>query len=95
VQVHKVYSDLLHKAFKVNITPNLLRTIDKKGGFDRYVLLTKEKNLDKFTLDLKPQLQKAFLASAGMNFSRSRVLHEERVQRAKAAAEARSQKQQE
>ncbi|KAL4459806.1 hypothetical protein ABPG74_003332 [Tetrahymena malaccensis] len=48
VNVHEKYlwSDILQKKIRIQMSSKTLRTIDKYGGFDNYVLLTKPKNMD-------------------------------------------------
>ncbi|ORX52014.1 hypothetical protein DM01DRAFT_235485, partial [Hesseltinella vesiculosa] len=45
VQTKKIYSDALQRFFQLKVTTAVLRTIDKKGGLDKYLLETKDKNL--------------------------------------------------
>ncbi|KAI8065450.1 ribosomal L28 family-domain-containing protein [Gongronella butleri] len=45
VQNKKLYSDALQRFFELKVTTSVLRTIDKKGGLDKYLLETKDKNL--------------------------------------------------
>ncbi|KAL0084860.1 ribosomal L28 family-domain-containing protein [Phycomyces blakesleeanus] len=45
VQNKKLFSETLGKFFELKVTTSVLRTIDKKGGLDKYLLETKDKNL--------------------------------------------------
>ncbi|KAI8369661.1 ribosomal L28 family-domain-containing protein [Blakeslea trispora] len=45
VQSKNIYSESLSEFIKLKVTTSVLRTIDKKGGLDRYLLDTKDKNL--------------------------------------------------
>ncbi|RUP49148.1 hypothetical protein BC936DRAFT_143188, partial [Jimgerdemannia flammicorona] len=45
VQNKRLYSETFNKFFGLKVTTAVLRTMDKKGGLDRYLLETKEKNL--------------------------------------------------
>lgn len=40
-----MYSESLSKFIEVKVTTSVLRTIDKKGGLDKYLLETSDKNL--------------------------------------------------
>ncbi|ORZ18595.1 ribosomal L28 family-domain-containing protein [Absidia repens] len=54
VQSKKLYSEALQRFFDLKVTTSVLRTIDKKGGLDKYLLETKDKNLASAkALDLK------------------------------------------
>lgn len=48
VNVHEkyLYSEILKKKIRIQMSSKTLKTIDKYGGFDNYVLLTKPKNMD-------------------------------------------------
>ncbi|KAI9477103.1 hypothetical protein BDB00DRAFT_859421 [Zychaea mexicana] len=45
VQSKKLYSETLQKFLELKVTTSVLRTIDKKGGLDQYLLETRDKNL--------------------------------------------------
>ncbi|KAG2177692.1 hypothetical protein INT44_008206 [Umbelopsis vinacea] len=45
VQSKKLYSELLDAHFSLKVTTSVIRTIDKKGGLDKYLLETRNKNL--------------------------------------------------
>lgn len=40
------FSEILQKKIKLNVTSKTFRTIDKYGGFDNYILLTKPEKMD-------------------------------------------------
>lgn len=40
-----MYSESLSQFIEVKVTTSVLRTIDKKGGLDKYLLETRDKNL--------------------------------------------------
>jgi len=42
----KLYSPTLDKTLQLRVTPHTLRCIDKAGGFDEYIMNTKDKDLD-------------------------------------------------
>eukprot|EP00039_Didymoeca_costata_P015017 m.248847 g.248847 ORF g.248847 m.248847 type:complete len:164 (+) comp16137_c2_seq3:87-578(+) len=54
----KLYSELLGERFELNVTPHALRCIDKAGGFDNYILGSKDDKLDStIALELKERLR--------------------------------------
>ncbi|CDS09130.1 hypothetical protein LRAMOSA10490 [Lichtheimia ramosa] len=59
VQSKKLYSATLDRFLDLKVTTSVLRTIDKKGGLDQYLLETRDKNLcsDK-ALELKSVILK-------------------------------------
>ncbi|KAJ1974204.1 hypothetical protein H4R35_003725 [Dimargaris xerosporica] len=60
VQRTKLYSAILDETFEIKVTAALLRTLDKKGGLDNYLLGTKNKNIgSEFGLQLKTRLKDA------------------------------------
>ncbi len=64
VQNTSLMSDVLGKTVRLRITPHALRTVDRHGGLDTYLLATKD---DKLSLDaqrLKRRIRKR-LAVAG------------------------------
>ncbi|KAJ2156927.1 hypothetical protein GGF46_004864 [Coemansia sp. RSA 552] len=59
IQKVSLYSVLLDAKLKFNATTRVIRTIDKKGGLDNYLLNTKDKNIvGEFGLRLKDRLLK-------------------------------------
>ncbi|KAJ1956285.1 hypothetical protein IWQ62_005336 [Dispira parvispora] len=66
VQWARLHSRLLNKSFRIKVTTRILRTVDKKGGLDNYLLYTKNKNIaSEFGVDLKNRL-KAVLKERGL-----------------------------
>ncbi|KAJ2781511.1 hypothetical protein H4R18_002837 [Coemansia javaensis] len=60
IQAVSLYSAALDTMLRINVTARVLRTIDKKGGLDRYLLATKDKNIgSEFGIRLKQRLQRA------------------------------------
>jgi large subunit ribosomal protein L28 len=58
VHKKKLYSELLDETFHINVTTAALRTIDKMGGLDNYILYTKTEKLDSlFGMGLKERLK--------------------------------------
>ncbi|ORY91839.1 ribosomal L28 family-domain-containing protein [Syncephalastrum racemosum] len=65
VQSKKLYSDALQKFIDLKVTTSILRTIDKKGGLDRYLLDTRDKNLfSEKALELKGQITRSLQRKA-------------------------------
>ncbi|KAI7902596.1 uncharacterized protein BX663DRAFT_63433 [Cokeromyces recurvatus] len=57
VQNKKLYSESLSKFIEVKVTTAVMRTIDKKGGLDKYLLETRDKNLfSEKALELKSKI---------------------------------------
>ncbi|KAJ2358819.1 hypothetical protein IWW50_000796 [Coemansia erecta] len=60
IQKVTLFSSLLNTKMRINLTTRVLRTIDKKGGLDNYLLETKDKNINsEFGLRIKQQLLEA------------------------------------
>ncbi|RUS18148.1 ribosomal L28 family-domain-containing protein [Endogone sp. FLAS-F59071] len=58
VQHKKIYSEIFGQFFHLRVTTSVLRTIDKKGGLDRYLLETSEKNLSgKLAVQMRRNLE--------------------------------------
>ncbi|CAG8555165.1 7954_t:CDS:1 [Paraglomus occultum] len=57
VQKARVYSEAFGTFFKMKVTTAALRTIDKKGGLDQYLLNTKDKELGMFGVRLRNELK--------------------------------------
>ncbi|KAI8109986.1 hypothetical protein M9434_001262 [Picochlorum sp. BPE23] len=60
-----LYSEILDRKVRFKVTPSALRSIDKAGGLDNYILYTKEKDLDSEKgLQLKMELLRKLRSSA-------------------------------
>jgi large subunit ribosomal protein L28 len=57
-------SDALGKSFSLRISTNALRTVDKKGGFDAYVLTTADEHLSLRVRRIKREIAKAQASAA-------------------------------
>lgn len=69
VQKKTLYSELLDESFRINVTTTALRTIDKKGGLDNYVLYTRDAKLNSvFAMKLKKRLKEAYELKNGEKF---------------------------
>eukprot|EP00038_Savillea_parva_P020162 m.30565 g.30565 ORF g.30565 m.30565 type:complete len:206 (-) comp4722_c0_seq2:134-751(-) len=65
VQTKRVTSNVLGRTMRIRFTTHALRCIDKAGGFDNYILNTKDAKLDSdLAVSLKREMQ-AVLAAAG------------------------------
>lgn len=57
MQNKNLYSESLSQFIEVKVTTAVLRTIDKKGGLDKYLLETRDKNLfSEKALELKSKI---------------------------------------
>lgn len=60
VQTKTYYSDILQRQLKLHVTTYVMRWIDKVGGFDNYILHTKEKKLaSELGMQLKSEMKQA------------------------------------
>ncbi len=65
LQTVSVRSDTLNEAVRIRLTTNALRTIDKNGGLDAWILGTANRKLSEEALRLKRRIQrKAATATA-------------------------------
>lgn len=53
-----LHSEALGRSFKMRIATRTLRSIDIKGGFDNYLMLTSSSKLTEEAAKLKKQIQK-------------------------------------
>ena len=57
VQKKTYYSEILEEKLKYEMTTSAMRSIDRAGGFDNYILKTSEKRLvSKAAIDLKKRM---------------------------------------
>ncbi|KAJ1857677.1 hypothetical protein LPJ73_002005 [Coemansia sp. RSA 2703] len=57
IQTVTLFSPILDQKLTLRVTTRVLRTIDKKGGLDNYLLLTKDKNIaSPLGLELKQKM---------------------------------------
>ncbi|KAI9502303.1 hypothetical protein GGI25_001589 [Coemansia spiralis] len=60
IQHVNLYSAVLEENMRIRVTTRVLRTIDKKGGLDNYLLETKDKNIGtQFGIELKQKIKNA------------------------------------
>ncbi|KAK9709847.1 hypothetical protein K7432_008768 [Basidiobolus ranarum] len=58
IQEKQLYSQLHNKMLKIKVTASALRTIDKKGGLDQYLLSTRDTKLfSEFGIAMKRDLE--------------------------------------
>ena len=57
-------SDALGRSVKLRISTNALKTVDRRGGLDAFLVKAKEAELSTRALDIKRQVQKKLKASA-------------------------------
>eukprot|EP01130_Rhizamoeba_saxonica_P012477 TRINITY_DN5264_c0_g1_i1.p1 TRINITY_DN5264_c0_g1~~TRINITY_DN5264_c0_g1_i1.p1 ORF type:complete len:205 (-),score=48.50 TRINITY_DN5264_c0_g1_i1:44-625(-) len=81
VQWKTFHSELLKTHFQVRVTTSVIRTIDKMGGIDNYILFTKEKKLDsKLGEDLRKLLIEAWEQEHGTKFKRRDILYQQKME---------------
>ena len=54
----KLYSSILQKYVNLNITIRTMKTVEKNGGLDAYLIKTSNKNLADTALKIKKQILK-------------------------------------
>jgi large subunit ribosomal protein L28 len=57
-------SDALGRSVKLRISTNALKTVDRRGGLDAFLLKAKDEELSVRARDVKRQLEKKLAASA-------------------------------
>eukprot|EP00299_Pterocystis_sp_00344_P005714 c17454_g1_i1.p1 GENE.c17454_g1_i1~~c17454_g1_i1.p1 ORF type:complete len:152 (-),score=28.49 c17454_g1_i1:15-470(-) len=68
VQSKRLWSDILNRFIHFNVTTNVLRTIDKKGGLDSYLLKTDDAVLGNPIASMfKRKMQKLILSGEAMH----------------------------
>ncbi|XP_031575442.1 uncharacterized protein LOC116309048 [Actinia tenebrosa] len=75
VQRKKYYSEVLEKTVSYNFTTHAMRCIDKAGGFDNYILNTKDSKLhSRAAIDLKKLMNKVLVCkNEGMEIDEIKV----------------------
>ncbi len=72
LNIHKMTlnSELLQQKFKVEVTTRVLRTINKYGGLDNYLLHFKDEKIDsEWGSSIKKQLIPLYLEKNGLTVS--------------------------
>ncbi|KAG0240142.1 ribosomal L28 family-domain-containing protein [Mortierella sp. GBAus27b] len=59
VQTKKLFSETLNEWIRLNMTTSVIRTVDKKGGLDRYLLETRSDLLGEKGMELRSKLVEA------------------------------------
>jgi large subunit ribosomal protein L28 len=73
-------SDLLDQKFSIAVSTTALKTIEKVGGLDNYLLFTKTKKIDSDSgLQLREVLKRAWEQKHGNKFDRRAILYSERL----------------
>ena len=54
----KLYSEILQKYINLNITIRTMKTVEKNGGLDSYLIKTSNKNLAETAIKIKKQILK-------------------------------------
>ena len=54
----KLYSGILQKHINLNITVRTMKTVEKNGGLDSYLIKTSNKNLAETAIKIKKQILK-------------------------------------
>jgi len=54
----KLYSGILQKYINLNITIRTMKTVEKNGGLDSYLIKTSNKNLAETAIKIKKQILK-------------------------------------
>ena len=58
LQSVKLYSGILQKYINLNITIRTMKTVEKNGGLDSYLIKTSNKNLAETAIKIKKQILK-------------------------------------
>jgi ribosomal protein L28 len=71
----KIWSDLMQRNVSVTLTANALRTIDKKGGFDNYLLFTKNEKIgSEWGIKMKNILIRLWEQKSGKKFNAREIM---------------------
>ncbi|KAF9184599.1 39S ribosomal protein L24, mitochondrial [Haplosporangium sp. Z 767] len=62
VQTKRLFSEALNDWIKLNMTTSVIRTVDKKGGLDRYLLETRPELLGAKGMEIKGKVIEALKA---------------------------------
>ncbi len=65
IQATTLLSDALGEAIKLKLSTQTIRSIEKNGGLDAYLLSTADKNLTEEAIKLKRRIRKASAVAAG------------------------------
>ena len=63
LQVTSLLSDALGEVVRLRLSPRAIRTIEHKGGLDRYLMDTSDTKLPEEALALKRKVKKAMVAA--------------------------------
>ncbi|KAG0051222.1 39S ribosomal protein L24, mitochondrial [Gryganskiella cystojenkinii] len=72
VQTKRLFSETLNDWIRLNMTTHVIRTVDKKGGLDRYLLETRPDLLGEKGIELRGKIVEALkIKQAKKEFSRT------------------------
>jgi large subunit ribosomal protein L28 len=66
LQMVTLASDALGRSIRLRVSANALRTVDRTGGLDSYLLKTRDESLSRKALQLKREIKKRLPARAGV-----------------------------
>ncbi|MGI9460973.1 MAG: 50S ribosomal protein L28 [Alphaproteobacteria bacterium] len=61
LHTQRLYSDVLSREIKLRISTHALRTVDRKGGIDQFLLAINDSQLSKQALDVKKSIVKLIM----------------------------------
>jgi len=80
IQIKSLWSDLLGLNIRMHISTKALKTIDKKGGLDNYLLFTRNKYIDSDAgKKLKKMIISAWEKKEGTKFKPKKLLLEDKI----------------
>jgi len=80
IQIKSLWSDLLGLNIRMHISTKALKTVDKKGGLDNYLLFTRNKYIDSDAgKKLKKMIISAWEKKEGTKFKPKKLLLEDKI----------------
>ena len=58
LQMVSLYSEVLGRSMRLKVCPNALRTVEKKGGIDKFLTITANSELSKSAIEYKKLILK-------------------------------------
>jgi len=58
LQMVSLYSEVLGRSMRFKVCPNALRTVEKKGGIDKFLTVTTDSDLSKSAIEYKKLILK-------------------------------------
>ncbi len=65
VQFRSFYSSCLKRSFRLKVAASTVRSIDKSGGIDNFLMKCSKNNLSPFALKLRKNMEKKLCKEAG------------------------------